>query len=93
MHTYGDVVLDVDLTFPRAESLAPDIENLVDWLYPDEIGTDDVNAFISNMLSMLFISLILHISQVPETSILVTQIFLQFITFSVFSKCGFTWNF
>ena len=49
LQIYGDVVSNVDFTFPRAgfptdESLVPDIDNLVDPLYPDEIGTNYVNA-------------------------------------------------
>ena len=49
MQPFGDVVPDAALTFPRAdfqtdESLVPDIDNLFNPLYPDETGTNDVNA-------------------------------------------------
>ena len=49
MQPYDNVVPDVDLTFPRANfqtdrSLVPYTDNLIDPLYPDEIGTSDVNA-------------------------------------------------
>lgn len=49
LQPYGDVVLNVDFSFPGPdfpthESLVPDIDNLDDPLYPDEIGTNYVNA-------------------------------------------------